>query len=132
MAKKQPSAPVVEERRLGELWEYPDQEFFNDGLDDQALQALAADIKKNGLREKIQVLPANLADLPGNTILDGHQRLRALQLNGVTQTKVVVRYDLAHVDALTVEGVYLEFNQCFLGKPESSIKLRFLLSKPPD
>ncbi len=59
------------------------------------LNALIEDIRKNGLREKIQILPKNKAGLPADTILDGHERSRALQKLGQTDTDVVVRYDLA-------------------------------------
>ena len=56
------------------------------------------------------MMPANRAGLPKNTILDGHQRLRALLLNGESSTTVKVCYDLADVDADVVERVFIESN----------------------
>src|SRR5688572_21598380 len=95
-AKK--SRPEEEQRRLADLVEHPLQPTYNDGLSDDALKRLAGDIKRNGLREKIQILPANKAGLPKNTTLDGHQRRRALLLNGESTTTVIVRHDLADAD----------------------------------
>ena len=46
-----------------------------------------------------------------NTILRGHQGARALLLNGETETKVLVRYDLADADGPTIEREFLEDNQ---------------------
>jgi hypothetical protein len=74
-------------------------------------QALAQDIKANGIREPIQVLPAdNAAGLPGATILDGHRRVAALISIGETEALVVVRHDLATASAAEVEHTYLNFN----------------------
>jgi ParB-like chromosome segregation protein Spo0J len=110
MPRKQPTEPRKEVRLLDDLIEHPLQKFYNDGLSDQAFKAFAADIKKNGLRQKIQVLPGNRAGLPPNTMLDGHKRRRALLYNGETETTVIVRYDLTEADELTVEKEFLEFN----------------------
>jgi ParB-like chromosome segregation protein Spo0J len=110
MAKKQPTQPVEETRRLEKLAEHPLQWVYSDGMTPQDFAALAADIAENGLREKIEVLPANRADLSANTILDGHRRRRALLRNGETSTTAIVRYDLAQSDALTVERAFLMFN----------------------
>lgn len=111
MTTKSPNHAVEEERRLDELIEHPMQNLYNDELGKQGLMSLAADIKLNGLREKIQILPANnKAGHPPNTTLDGRQRTKALLLNGETKTTVIVRYDLREADALTIEKVFLEFN----------------------
>src|SRR4051812_38496624 len=110
--KKQPTGPSEEDRRLDQLIEHPQQQDYFDHLSDHDLKALAADIKRNGLRQPIQIMPPdNTAGLPANTILDGHQRRRALQLNGETVARVIVRYDLLTVDAATVERAFLEPNQ---------------------
>jgi hypothetical protein len=108
--KKQPTQPTEEARRLDQLVAHPHQQAFFEDLLEHELNDLAADIKRNGLREKIQILPRNKAGLPPNTILDGNQRRRALLLNGERTSTVVVRYDLAAADAATVERVFLEFN----------------------
>src|SRR5262249_16316468 len=85
-------------------------EYFPD-LSPYDLGLLAEDIQRNGLRHKIEVLPVNKAGLAGDTVLDGHQRWRALLLNGETQVQVIVRYDLAATDRATVEGAFLEPNR---------------------
>jgi ParB-like chromosome segregation protein Spo0J len=110
MAKKQPTRPVEETRRLEKLAEHPLQWVYGGGMDQHDLAALAADIAENGLREKIEVLPANRADLSANTILDGHKRRRALLRNGETNTTAIIRYDLAQADALTLERAFLMLN----------------------
>jgi hypothetical protein len=45
--KKQPTTATEEIRRLDELVEHPLQRHYNDGLDEQGLKNLAADIKRN-------------------------------------------------------------------------------------
>lgn len=108
--KKKPQAPPKEEvRKLKDLVEHPLQPLYNDGLSGQAFKEFARDVK-GGLRDKIQVLPANKAGLPANTILDGHKRKLALEHNGETFATVIVRYDLAEADALTLELKFLKFN----------------------
>lgn len=110
MAKnKLPRGKKEESRRLKELIEHPLQPLYNDGLNENAFKAFAADVKRE-LREKIQILPENAAGLPANTILDGHKRRRALLHNGETTTTVIVRYDLASADARTIEKEFLQFN----------------------
>jgi ParB-like chromosome segregation protein Spo0J len=107
MAKKQPAEEI---RRLDELIEHPLQWVYGGGMSRHDLAALAADIAENGLREKTHILAGNRAGLAPNTVLDGHKRRRALLSNGETTTTVIVRYDLAQADALTVERAFLMFN----------------------
>lgn len=109
MGKKPPTHAVEEERLLDDLIEHPLQRLYNGGLSKEEFRAFAANVKK-GLREKIQILPANMAGYRANTVLDGHKRMAALMHNGEKKTTVIVRYDLAEADELTVEKVFLEFN----------------------
>lgn len=99
-------------RKLGDLKDFPLQRQFFDDLSEHDLRALADDIERNGLRQRIEVLPPeNKAGLPADTIISGHQRKRALELLGETETVVTLRYDLAEVDRATVERLFLEANQ---------------------
>ena len=100
-----------EVRRLGELQPHPLQSSFFDDLPEDGLCALANDIKLNGLKHPIEILPANTAGLPPDTILAGHQRKLALEKNGETRTEVIVRHDLATADAATIEACFLGDNQ---------------------
>src|SRR5689334_8865565 len=104
--------PAVEERRLAALVEHLLQRAFFDDLPPDDFARLVADIQRHGLREKIHVLPGrNAAGLQPNTILDGHQRRRALTALGETTASVVVRYDLLDADAAAVERAFLTPNQ---------------------
>jgi ParB-like chromosome segregation protein Spo0J len=85
------------------------QEFFGDTSEDR-LQALADDIKQFGLKDSIQILPANQAGYPPNTIIGGHRRTKALLLNGVKKKKVIVRYDLADADSSAIELEFIRDN----------------------
>src|SRR5688572_7253711 len=106
MSKKD-STPRREWRRLNDLKPHPLQSAYFDELSDSDLQDLAGDIAANGLRHPIEILARNRAGLPANTILAGHQRRRALLLNGETEAEVLVRYDLTNVDAQVIEREFL-------------------------
>lgn len=101
---------VVEVRHLEDLISFPVQAKFFEDMDDFALKALADDIDRNGLKELIEVLPANSVGLPADTILLGHQRRRALLSLGRVEVDVKVRYDLAQASKPTIEAVFLEDN----------------------
>jgi hypothetical protein len=103
MGKKRNTTPALESRALDTLTEHPQQHTYNRDLADHAIQTLADDLKRNGQREPIQILP-------DGTILDGCQRRRALLLNGETHARVMVRWDLADADEATIEMRFLEFN----------------------
>jgi hypothetical protein len=100
----------IEVRKLKDLVPFPLQPEYYDATSEDSLRALAADIKANGLDHKIVILPANKAGYPPNTILGGHRRKYAMELNGVTQTEVEVRYDLADADASTIELAFFHDN----------------------
>src|SRR3954469_20477876 len=101
--------PRREKRLLRDLKPFPAQPLFFGDLSDHELEALAEDIKRNGLRNPIEVLPKNRAGYPADTIIRGHQRRRALELNGEAETTVLIRHDLADADA--IEKCFLEDNQ---------------------
>jgi ParB-like chromosome segregation protein Spo0J len=105
-----PATPRLEVRRLKDLVPFPgQQEFFGDTSEDR-LQALADDIKQFGLKDSIQILPANRAGYPENTVIGGHRRTKALLLNGVKKKKVLVRHDLADADASRIELEFIRDN----------------------
>lgn len=92
MLKKSGKKPTVELWQLKRLKPHPLQGVYFADLSDYALADLAADIKANGLKEKIEILP-------DGTILSGHQRRRALELLGRPETHVIRRDDLAGDEA---------------------------------
>ena len=100
--------PKRETRKLKDLRPHPMQAVYFGDLSEADLKALADDIRRNGLRHPIEVLPENKAGHPPNTTLKGHQRTRALLRNGVTETEVLVRYDLADADDAAIETAFLE------------------------
>ena len=105
------NTPRNEKRQLKDLIPFPVQKDFFDDLSEEDLQVLADNIARNGLRHNIEVLPENKAGYPPNTILTGHQRLRALLLNDESEAEVIVRYDLAEADATEIEREFLEDNK---------------------
>lgn len=100
--KRADKEPSIESWLLDGLKPHPLQGQYFEDLSDDALAAVAADIKANGLKEKIEILP-------DGTILSGHQRRRALMSLGRTETKVKVRHDLAG-DAAAAEDYFLKAN----------------------
>ena len=85
-SKKPTNKRQGDQRNLCELTPHPANEVFGD-LPAAELQMLADDIAVNGLKHPIEILP-------NNTIVCGHQRVRALKLLGRTTTPCIVRYDL--------------------------------------
>lgn len=74
--------------RLGRLKEHPrQQELFGD-TPEHELEAMAADMRKNGLRHPVEILP-------DGTIVAGHQRVRAARRLGWERIDVVILDDLA-------------------------------------
>lgn len=99
-----------ERRRLDALVPYPAQDQFFDDLPEGELLQLAKALQEDHV-EPPHILPKNKAGLAINTILRGHQRLRAARHNGAKQISVLVRYDLAGSDRPTVERAFLIENQ---------------------
>lgn len=101
----------LELRKLAILGQHPLQPAYFDNLTDHDLETLAADIRANGLRNAIEVMPGkNQAGLAANTIIKGHQRRRALELLGEIETQVLVRYDLTMATAEEVEREFVGDN----------------------
>src|SRR4051812_46962969 len=105
-----PQKPTVERRSLRSLRSYPAQDAMFDPLSDTDLAALAENIRITGLKHPIEVLAKNRAGFPPDTILRGHQRFRALLLNGESEAIVLVRHDLADASRETIEREFLEDN----------------------
>jgi hypothetical protein len=105
-----PAEPLLELRRLKDLLPHPKQAEFFEDLPLPTIAELATDIRKNGLRIPIDVLPANTAGLPPNTVIAGHQRLRALLHDAHREHTVRVRYDLANATPEEIEDVFLADN----------------------
>src|SRR3954447_19008823 len=103
--------PRRETRRLKDLKPFPSQPMYFDDLSDHELKALAADVKQNGLRNPIEVLPNNRAGYPADTILSGHQRTRAPELSGEPEPRVLARHGLADAAAGAVEKACLDANE---------------------
>lgn len=76
-------------------------------LSDEELHELATSIKLHGLREKIQILPAE--EKGKFAILDGRNRFQALQLAGVSEKDILEKHskiiDLKPLDATPGEYV---------------------------
>lgn len=131
---KEPRVPRLEERKLKDLRPFPRQkDYFND-LPDEELAGLAAAMK-TGTVPPIEILPRNRIGLPINTIIRGHQRLRAAQKNGDQEISVLVRYDLANADSATVEHEFLADNHYRRHESPLSrarVALRLLELKPKE
>lgn len=107
-AEIKPSKPRLEKVRLSDLVPHPDQEkFFSDYTVDD-YEALKKDIAAHGLKVPIEVLPrGNAADLPGGTLVSGHNRRKILLELGHTIAEVLMRYDL-------INATQPEIAKCFL------------------
>jgi hypothetical protein len=93
----------LENRPLAKLRPHPRQmEIFLD-LSDIELQHLADDLRRNGIREPVEILP-------DGTIIAGHQRCRAAELLGWDKILCQVRHDLAKEGDVAVERRFLESN----------------------
>jgi hypothetical protein len=101
---------TLEMRKLTALKDFPLQADYFDPLPEDMRRALADDIRRNGLKNPIEILPKNRAGFPANTIIRGHNRRDALIFNKEIETKVLVKYDFADADAVTIERYYLEDN----------------------
>jgi ParB family chromosome partitioning protein len=89
--------------KISKLKEHPRQrEMFGD-VSDAELNALAEDLRQNGLRQPIEILP-------DATILAGHQRVRAAKQLGWTEIDVLIRYDLAEAGEAAQEEFFVTDN----------------------
>ena len=88
---------VVTTYKLAKLKDHPRQaELFGD-IGDAELVALVSDMRLNGLRHPIEILP-------DGTVVAGHQRARAAARLGWKDVAVVVLHDLAARGAAAVEA----------------------------
>ncbi len=99
-----------ERRKLADLKDFPLQAKCFPPLPEHKLRDLADDIRLNGLKQPIEVLPENDASFDPDTILYGHQRRAALQFNGETEGDVIVRHDLAAASREYIEWLFLADN----------------------
>ncbi|MFO0881784.1 MAG: ParB N-terminal domain-containing protein [Gemmataceae bacterium] len=112
MKQASPNQPRRETIRMDQLVRHPKQDVHFGRPSPDAINALADDIRRNGLRELIEVLPpAQQGRRKEYQILSGHTRMEALALLNQTEAEVIVRYDLRDADADEVEYHLLEANQ---------------------
>lgn len=74
--------------KLNRLNDHPKQALNFDDVPDKELAALAADMKRRGQRDPVEILP-------DGTVIAGHQRVRAAERLGWKEIDVIVRTDLA-------------------------------------
>ena len=94
---------VAEVRTLSSLKPHPLQAQYFKDLTPGEFTGLADDIKRNGLRQPIQILP-------DGTIIQGHQRTKVLKHLGQNEHEVLVRYDLVGAKPELVEREFLADN----------------------
>ncbi|MCH7725649.1 MAG: ParB N-terminal domain-containing protein [Planctomycetes bacterium] len=93
----------IEDRPIDSLKPHPSQPKLFDDLSGVELQCLADDIKKNGLRNAVEILT-------DGTIIAGHQRVRAVQLLGRTKIRCWIREDLEQQGDAAIEARLIEDN----------------------
>jgi ParB/RepB/Spo0J family partition protein len=110
MAHKVPSKAGAESKAgqtltwsLDKLQPHPRQASLFDDLGGNEFAALVEDIRENGLRQPIEVLP-------DGCIVCGHQRFRAVQKLAWKNVEVVIRYDLAEAGTGAIERRLIEDN----------------------
>ena len=93
----------AEPRMIATLREHPGQQDMFGEIAKAELNTLVDDMKANGLRVLVEVLP-------DGTIITGHQRARAAKLLGWTEITVNVRHDLAEAGAAAIETAFIADN----------------------
>lgn len=91
------------ERKVSQLAPHPKQHQCFEDLPDAELQQLAESMRKCGLNHAIEILP-------DDTIICGHQRVRAARLLGWDDIDVIIRHDLAAAGDEAVEERLVEDN----------------------
>jgi len=89
--------------KLAKLKEHPRQAEVFGNISEAELAALAEDMRANGLRDPVEILP-------DGTIIGGHQRVRAAKLLGWTEIDVIVREDLQTADTIAAKKSFLTDN----------------------
>ncbi|MFO0822836.1 MAG: ParB N-terminal domain-containing protein [Gemmataceae bacterium] len=82
------AVPTPTKWKLTKLKDHPEQATMFGDVPETDLKALVDNIRRNGLRHPIEILP-------DGTIICGHQRVRAAKLLGWREIDVIVRHDLA-------------------------------------
>lgn len=95
--------PATESWALKRLKPHPLQAQYFKDLTPGEFTGLADDIKRNGLRHPIQILP-------DGTIIQGHQRTKVLKHLEHKEYEVLVRYDLVDAKPELVEREFLSDN----------------------
>jgi|GEM_PF-2243641 len=105
---RQPSIVMMDPTKL---LDFPIQHQVFGEENDAAGELLAVDIRAQGVRDPIDVLPpGNAAGLPENTVLDGHRRRDvAIQL-GLDLVPVRIRHDLMDASVEEVTQAFLNYN----------------------
>lgn len=105
-----PPGARIEMRKLADLVPFPEQDRYYGDASDHEVSRLAQNIQRIGLQQRLHVLPENQAGYAKDTILQGHQRARALALLKKAEIDVIVRYDLAEATADQIEEVFHQDN----------------------
>lgn len=100
----------IERRVLADLIPFPTQEQTFSACTAADDDNFREDIRSNGLRDLLHVIPENSAGLEPDTLLFGYRRCRALQEIGHTEYDVWVRYDLATASFAELEQLFLADN----------------------
>src|SRR4051794_7394385 len=96
--------PQIETWRVDDLKPYPRQSDYFPTVSKMALRALADDLKANGFKEFIEILP-------DGTIISGHmRRLAIIMFLFWVEIQVKVRYDLAARGPEATECEFLRAN----------------------
>ena len=95
--------PVPETRKLSQLKPHPLQAQYFKDLSPGEFTGLADDIRLNGLKQPIEILP-------DGTIIQGHQRTKVLKHLAKKEHEVLVRYDLADAEPEVIEREFLSDN----------------------
>ena len=100
--------PQLKALRLAKLKPHPKQERFFRQYGHYEYETLKADIRDNGLKNPIEVVPAdNAAGLEPLTIINGHTRCKILTELGIETTEVLLRYDLLDASASEITKLFL-------------------------
>jgi ParB family transcriptional regulator, chromosome partitioning protein len=98
-----PETREVVVRRLNSLREHPRQRALFGDFRDNELEALAADMEKNGLQHPVEILR-------DGTIIAGHQRVRAAKRLKWKTIEVIIRRDLEEAGERAVEAYLIRDN----------------------
>ena len=115
--------------RLAKLKPHPEQERYFRQYGAYEYETLKADIRDNGLKNPIEVVPAdNAAGLEPYTIISGHTRCKILIELGIDKAEVSLRYDLLDASASEITKLFLLDNvarrqQDRLGQARAAIQL---------